>query len=251
MNTDMIVNNGKFDMTWRDGTYYSYYLFGLQRTGTTIIERVIRDNWKMAKRNDLINIKQSGVTPPSPEVLTWKHCIWVPDKFEQGYPTVLVYKNPYLWVESMVYRKGCAQGNWQKTYGDLYFENHFWRTDEHDNGSVYIDQLLRVYKVWFDNWIPYYKNNKDTTVLIKFEDLLPHDNRIPIFNECAEKFGWDRFELSDLNWANHVGSSAPFTQAKKEYYPNGVPEQIGPNIINLVNQIIGRDLIEELGYKVL
>lgn len=248
---DMTFNNGKTDITFRDGRYYAYWQWGIQRSGTTIIERVIKDCYKVWKKNDLI-VNSERLVPPAPETLTWKHSIYIPDNFPQGEPSIINYKNPYTWLESMIWRKGNANGNWHRTYGEMYKENWYWRVDtDETNGTCLPDQMLKVLKHWYNTWLPYYENNKETTVLVKYEDLLVNEKRLPLFNGIAEKFGWDLFEEMDIEWPNHVGSSAPMTAQRKEYYLNERPTQLTRGQINLVNHIMTPELIQRLGYEVL
>lgn len=83
---------------------YTYFQFGLQRTGTTVIDRVIKDTWGYWKANDAFP-NDIQVRPPAYHKYVWKHSIDFPDQFEKGAPVVLVYKNPYTWAESMAFRK--------------------------------------------------------------------------------------------------------------------------------------------------
>jgi hypothetical protein len=248
---DIVHNNGKTDMIIREGRYYGYYVYGMQRTGTTLVERVIADNWKILMSNNLRMRDLPGVRPPSLD-LDWKHHISIPHNLPENAPVVMIYKNPYTWIESMLYRKGVANGGWSQTHGETFNRrDQAYRKDDPQNGTTYTDNLLASYKAWFNTWLPYHDMNKDTSVIIKYEELLDPNKRMEIFCGIADKFGWPEFEFPQLTWANHVGSSQPFTKTKQEYYLTGRPEQLNEMEVQLVNTIIGTDLIEKLGYNVL
>ena len=248
---DIIHNNGKTEMIIREGRYHGYFIYGMQRTGTTLVQRVIADNWKILDRNNLRMRDLPGVRPPSLE-LDWKHHISVPHNLPQNAPVVMIYKNPYTWLESMLYRRGVANGGWSQTHGETFnSRNQALRRDDPQNGTTYSDMLLESYKAWFNTWLPYHESHKETSVLIKYEDLLDLDKRMEIFCGIADKFGWPEFEFPHLAWANHVGSSQPFTKDKQEYYLNGRPTEITNQEIALVGTIMGEDLLTKLGYNLL
>lgn len=237
----------------KDNKYYAYYQFGLQRTGTTIIDRMIRDNFKFNKANDLT---PHTVPPPNADELTWKHELNVPKKLRPGIPVILNYKNPYTWLESMIYRRGASNGAWQRTYGDTYKIQDRWKREEtrieaDDNGTCYPDQMLRCYKHWFNTWLKYYDENESTTVLVKYEQLLYRDLRTEIFDGIQQKFNWPEYEYPEYVWAMHSGSSQPMTKDRIAYYHKSVPTQLEQRFIDMVPQIMGEDLMKRLGYLIL
>lgn len=245
-----------------DGTTprrYAYFEFGIQRTGTTIVERVIKDSYGMWKANDLFP-PELGHPPPRHDKYVWKHAINIPDKFEPGSPTVLIYKNPYTWAESMAFRKGSGNGGWSFTYGHeaeehMYPQPNRWNDiSVPGQGNTNIGQLMYTYKHWFDTWLPYAEQYPDTTVVIRYEDLLIPEKRNKIFKEIGDKFGWPEFS-GDFPFPNHVGSSQPMTEERTQYYIDGKPserlwEKDG-RYIKSIRDILGPDFIRSLGYEVL
>lgn len=248
---DIVHNNGKTEMIIRDGKYHGYYIYGMQRTGTTLVTRVIAENWRISDRNNLSMRDKPGVRPPDLD-LDWKHHISIPHNLPQNAPVVMIYKNPYTWLESMLYRRGVANGGWSQTHGQTFnAKNQSFRKDDPQNGTTYTDMLMESYKAWFNTWLPYSEMHTETSTIIKYEDLLDFNKRMEIFCGIADKFGWPEFEFPQLVWSNHVGSSQPFTKLKHDYYLEGRPEQLSNEEIQLVNRVIGTDLIEKLGYTVL
>lgn len=241
---------------------YTYFQFGIQRTGTTIVDRVIKDTWNYWKANDAFPLKDPyKQRPPQYDCLVWKHAINIPDNFVQGAPTVLIYKNPYTWAESMAFRKGAGNGGWGFTYGHeaeehMYPQPNHWNTiSVPGQGSVNIGQLMYTYKHWFETWLPYHEANQDTSVLIRYEDLLIKEKRQEIFSNMAQKFSWPEHE-GDFVWPEHVGSSQPMTEERTQYYIEGKPTDErffihGDRFVKSIRDILSPDLIQRLGYQVL
>ena len=229
---------------------HGYFQFGLQRTGTTFIDFMFRHNFQNWKANDLIEPDPKN-PPPSPDILTWKHSIWVPKHYRQGWPVILNYKNPYTWMESMIYRRGIANGGWGFTYSRNYpilgrrsdtYEKH------KEDWLEYSDCFVQVYRFWFNTWLDFYEKNKDITYIIKYEDLLYEDRREDVFNNAADKFGWDKPE--EYFWYPHVGASEPIAD-RIDYYKKEEPERLEGKYIDLINEFFDKDLMDRLGYRVL
>jgi hypothetical protein len=248
---DLEYDNGKTKMVVRDGKYHGYFQYGMCRTSTTLISRMIADNYKVHPRNQL-HMRDRPINPPSLES-DWKHHVHIPYNLPENVPVVLCYKNPYTWLESMLYRRGMANGAWHQTHGkEFKGRRQKYRIETPaGNGTAFVDDLLYSYKQWFDTWLPYYEENKDLTVLISYEnDMLNPDNLLPLFNGIADKFGWPEFDFPQLSWPRHVGSSQEFNNTKMSYYKAGRPQELEQWAIDLVPEIFGEDLIKRLGYEV-
>lgn len=241
---------------------YTYFQFGIQRTGTTILERAIKDAWGMWKANDFWP-NDINRTPPAYDQYVWKHSIDYPDHYTRTAPTVLIYKNPYTWAESMAFRKGSGNGGWSFTYGHE-AEEHMYPQPNHWNtisvprqGTTNFGQLMYTYKHWFGTWLAHAEQYPESTMLIKYEDLLVEESRNRILREIGQKFGWpDLGEDHNFTFVNHVGSSQPMTPERTQYYIDGRPtdDRIWANngrYIKSIRDILGVDLIERLGYQVL
>lgn len=240
---------------------YAYFQFGIQRTGTTVIDRVIKDTWGYWKANDAFP-NDIQIRPPAYHKYVWKHAIEFPDHFEKGSPTVLVYKNPYTWAESMAFRKGSGNGGWGFTYGHeadefMYPQPNHWNTiSVPGQGTTNIGQIMYTYQHWFNTWLPYAKEYPDSTVIVRYEDFLVPEKREKIFEEMCDKFGWDRSKIETMSVPNHVGSSQPMTQERIDYYVKGHPTDerlfaLNGRYIKSIRDILGAEFIESLGYEVL
>jgi hypothetical protein len=241
---------------------FGYFEFGIQRSGTTLVDATIRKHYNYWKANDHINFKKDPYSPPpQPETMVWKHAIDFPLNFEKGSPVVLVYKNPYTWAESMAFRKGLGNGAWNTSWGhenlNLYPQpKPGWNNiSVPGQGVTNIGQIMYVLKHWCDTWLAYAKEYPDSTVIVKYEDFIQDDKRQEIFREMEQKFGWEKCE-ENIDLLAHVGSSQPITPEHIQYYLDGKPVderfyRHGPRYIQSINDILGRELIEELGYEFL
>ena len=239
---------------------YGYFQFGIQRSGTTIVDRILRDNWQIWKANDHPDYAPDPYFPQPQMETNWKHHIDIPNNLPEEAPKILVYKNPYTWAESMAFRKGNGNGNWGQSWGhenlNLYPQpKPGWNNiSVPGQGMVNIGQIMYVYQHWFNTWLPYAEQNPDTTYVIKYEDILTDEGRLKVFNEIATKFGWETKD--EIKWVNHVGSSQPMTEARIQYYLEGRPTDPrffvhGPRYVQSINDILGRDFIASLGYEII
>jgi hypothetical protein len=228
-----------------------YYQFGMQRTGTTAIDAAIRHNYQIWKMNDHPRNLDREVTPPHPN-LCWKHNINIPPKMEDDAPVILNYKNPYTLIESFAYRKGLGNGGWDHTYKDLYKQpyNPEICIDRKGDGRTYIKQVMMVYKHWAGTWLRFANREADRTTLIKYENLLVPEKRIEIFDGISQKYGWGDPIPGDLFWPEHCGSSLPIAD-RIEYYLNEEPTKLTRVQIDCINDTLGTDLIERMGYRVI
>lgn len=235
---------------------YAYYQFGMQRTGTTIIDVMCRLNFGVWKANDHSDHLDPYSSPMDrPDHFIWKHALDVPGHLPEDAPVILNYKNPYTLMESFAFRRGVGNGNWQNTHGkDERFDKHngmprFW-IDQPGHGRTYIIQVAKAYKHWFETWLDFYEKNKDRTVLIKWEDILEEDKRKTVFDEIKDKFGWQDPIHDPYKWPPHVGSSQPIT-SRVDYYIEGKPTRLERHHIDKINEVIGTDLISRVGYDII
>jgi len=249
--SEEIINIGSAKFIKFENKNHGYYQFGLQRTGTTFIEWMIARNFRIKRLNDLIQ-PTGKIKPPSPDKLTWKHSIEVPVKYKSGWPVILNYKNPYTWLESMMYRKGYSLGAWSSTYGKQlpilgrksdtfnYYGSEDWFSEA--------DSLVQTYRQWFNTWLDFYDKNKDVAYIIKHEDLLDENKRENVFNDFADKFGWQR--PKNYVWLDHVGASWPISN-RVNYYLEERPAELERKYIDLINEFFDKELMDRLQYKIL
>ena len=70
------------------------YIFGIHRSGTNYLMSLLNSNFGKIHEKNINNNYQP----------LWKHSVVV-DSNIGDYPTFVIYKNPYTWVESIIKRK--------------------------------------------------------------------------------------------------------------------------------------------------
>lgn len=196
-----------------------YYLYGLQRSGTNYLRKLIELNFHCYARN-----KKS----PS----SWKHRLDIPEN-PSGYPCICIYKNPYKWIESL-YRNPEDFFKRQKMFQCL-----------NEDGSYNLTNVAKTYRHWIETWVLPAHIDQNIHV-IKYEDLLKDKRKtlielspiIPVL-----------FDSSNIKEPEKVLNSVKFTDEKKEYYLKSKEISIlTEEQINEVNEIFDIDFIESIGY---
>lgn len=161
---------------------------------------------------------------------------------------LLVTKNPYMWIEGFIYT------NEIETMGNPADDpkREMWNEDilkefnilDEEMDTFKLEPLAKMYKVFNKTWM-FSKFVKEPVFHVKYEDFL--------FLEKAEKvIGNLSYTLkSNLKLPNKpVRWSPNFTEDDFNYYKNEIPTHLSSEDIAKINNIIGKDFIESLGYKV-
>lgn len=208
-----------------------YHIFGLQRTGTNFVEVVMRNNFSVRKTNTQRNC--------------WKHSITVPKNYKPRSPTIVIYKNPYTWVESIAFRNTVDWVRTQLTYP---------ATEDCDpalkvgSSGLNLSNLAKTYNHFYTTWL---LNNPGTNVVfIKYEDLLVPDSRERVFQDLASKFQMKprqpNFTFPDRG---SVSQSRDYNSSRETYYLKQTPEKLTPIQIQEVGRIVDSRIFEKTGYS--
>lgn len=215
----------------------NYFDFGLQRSGTNYLEQLIQQNFKGQRQNR--------------NNASWKHFIDPPDLWNGQNPTFLIYKNPYTWVESICFRNAVDWIKTQRVYPALEGEAIYKLGPK----SISVKQLAKTYRHWHDKWIenPKPSANYENVVIIRYEDLLRDGRRNDILTNIQTKFNVNR--KNPNNWIvpqrGKVSQSRDYDKEREAYYLNMKPTKLEQKHINIINEIVGKDLIAKLEYEVL
>lgn len=215
-----------------------YFDFGLQRSGTNFLEQILNQNFSGRRQNR--------------NNASWKHFIDPPAGWSAQFPTFLIYKNPYTWVESICFRNTV---DWIKTQRKYPAQQG---PDELKLGpkSINVDALARTYRHWHDKWL----NDPDKPELlnqnvfvIKYEDLLNESKRNDILNRIQAKFNPHRNNPNAWNIPTYgkVSQSSDYSRERENYYKEAKPEKLEQKHIDCINELVGVDLIQKLGYEIL
>lgn len=194
-----------------------FYIFGLQRSGTTFLENLITLNFHATVAN------KEG---------SWKHSLKKPSDLED-HKLLCVFKNPYTWLESIMFRD---PADLLVTATDYNLTDNSGYTMGHD--SVNLENLCRLYVDYCAEW-------SETKDLIKYEDLL--------VQEKLDNFlsGLD-FERKTSEWLipepGSLFMSEGFSRESYGYYLNGKPKRFNKTEIDLINKIVTNPSVKNLGY---
>lgn len=220
------------------------YVFGLHRSGTNYLTSLLNVNFKK-----IIQVNSDGNYTP-----LWKHSVVV-DSTIGDYPTFVVYKNPYTWVESIIKRRQddghniMLSSKYLPHYVD---ENRYIKTDSdlsYYDGKISFERLLNIYRQFHENWILNFPKQNNLFV-ISYEDLLIKEKRDKILDIIGKKFNWD----SPNNWLNSEPGTIPlskdYSHERGEYYLNGKPKELSIEEIEMIDTIIDESFKIKLKEKV-
>jgi len=220
------------------------YVFGLHRSGTNYLTSLLNVNFKK-----IIQVNSDGNYTP-----LWKHSVVV-DSTIGDYPTFVVYKNPYTWVESIIKRRQDDGHNIMlasKYLPHYVDENRYIKTDSdlsYYDGKISFERLLNIYRQFHENWILNFPKQNNLFV-ISYEDLLIKEKRDKILDIIGKKFNWD----SPNNWLNSEPGTIPlskdYTHERGEYYLNGKPKELSIEEIEMIDTIIDESFKIKLKEKV-
>lgn len=203
----------------------NFYLFGLQRSGTSFFGETLCLNFESNYLNT------SG---------TWKHSLTVPQTVKETLnPVFVIFKNPYTWIESICYRDPAdllitsarTYALQEADIGDLIFG--------HD--SVNLNRLAQLYEDYANEWL----SLSNSTVVL--------------YEQMIDKSFRDNF-LSSLNWIKKVESwtvpepgslfmSEGFENKSIEYYLKQQPKRLDKEKIDIINSVVSDTTFNQLGYK--
>jgi len=212
----------------------NYFLFGLQRTGTNYINQLIRENLYCRYINSC----------PHTTVL-WKHSITCPTNNIENIPTIVIYKNPYIWIESLCFRKKMDWCFTQKGFEALEGPEELMVGTS--NNSLNIKILSQAYKKWYESWIlPKDKN----IYIIKYEELLMKETREAHLKVISQilKPNKQKSIYEDIPMGE-VFLSQDFDQKKLERYRKNETLYLNPNHKKIITETITKGIISSLGYQ--
>lgn len=207
-----------------------YHLFGLQRSGTNYLEQLIKSNFH-ATRKDPRNNEWRNY---------WKHSIDIPNGFSKDKPTLIIYKNPYTWVESICLRRNVDWTRSQKTYPAKEGPEELRLGKE----SLNVENIAKTYKHFCNTWI-WNKPQASKYIVIRYEDLLIENTREEILSEI-------QFPRKSDQWINpqrgKVSLSRDYDEQREQYYLSMKPTQLSNKHIDAINGVLQDDIIK-LGYE--
>lgn len=224
------------------------YLFGLHRSGTNYLAKLLHMNFsKLKNLNTNLNFSEY-----------WKHSIKVPEKME-NVPIFVIYKNHLTWLESVIFRRendGEHIIRYTKIKDDILNQNRIIKTENDyilSDKKISLNLITNCYKQFYENWVFSLKEEyRKNLILIKYEDLLLDNKRNNILNKITEILNWSeqRKYKKTENWINpekgDVFLSNGYNDESEKYYIQGSPKQLTSEQISIANRIIDDKFKEEL-----
>lgn len=210
-----------------------FYIFGIQRSGTNFLENIMSKNFSSNRMN--------GKTK------CWKHSIDIPDGYNKNITTIVIHKNPYMWLESIAYRNNVDWIKTQKKYPALDIENKFHVIGEKKKLNAL--NLSRTYKHFHDTWLP------RAHFIIKYEDLLIPEKRNEIIDRIHTELEFPKTMGARKGWIvpnkGQVSQSKDYDDERERYYIAGKPKHLNDRVLYAATEIITPELIRKMGYDVI
>lgn len=196
-----------------------FYVFGLQRSGTTFLEHLLHANFncKIANSHD-----------------SWKHSI---EKLVFPSSTIFnIYKNPYTWIESVMFRE----------HADLPVTSPQILKESSLNDGLHLRinpiELAKIYENYCNNWFTNLNNN---TFIVQYENLIEKDS----LEQFIETIPFAKISINTVIPRAGFWMSEGFKDDIIPYYLKGIPEYLNSDQINVINEIISDQTFSRLGYK--
>ena len=218
---------------------YKIFVNGLQRSGTNYLTRLILNNFNNVEIANRANV----------QCASWKHNLVINRKlysearFAPNY-FILVYKNPYTWLESICCRGGVDYHKTQLLHGDpkklegIKFE------------GFSITHLAKTWSTWIKNWL-IDKNDiipLNTRKYTRYEDLLDKETR----EKFLESAPFRRSQPTK-DWNNpmigKIALSKDFTKERLEYYKKMMPEKMTQDVLDVYNEYLSDEVLSISGYS--
>lgn len=211
-----------------------YYLFGLQRSGTNFLEKIILENYKKKKQ-------------PNTYSISWKHSVHDPKDWDKRIPTIIIYKNPYTWMESIAFRN---KRDWVGTQKKYPADEATTPDLQVGDAKLNATNLILTYRDFIINWVG--RMDIPQYYCIKYEDLLDDQTRGLIFTMIGKIFKWKKNgETYTFPKCGKVDLSPCFSKKSEEYYKIQKPVKLSKHHIHEINRVLGIDMINKLGYNVI
>lgn len=234
-------------------TKNNVFIVGLQRVGSNYIEKLLNNNIEgYSFRSHLVC---EEVIKNVSHITSWYRHTLPRNNFRLPVPhkeILLITKNPYIWVESLVKRNeivdimGMDEKSpyiWNNFIEDYFiYEEH--PTDKNKlTDKLSIQGLCELYKDFNEVWL----SNKYSDIpvkQIKYEDFIDNKKCKLKFNELNYRLkGNLKFPSKPVKWSEN------FTIDDLEYFKNEKILHLSSKEINTINEVIGKELITKLGYE--
>lgn len=220
------------------------FIIGLHRTGSTFLESLLYKNIEGCTfRGKIINVRDNAayVKTTFPTII---------DEFskDKRYPQdgyILIHRNPYMWVERFLYNDSDTDADFEgNIFGNNFLDFKLCLKEKVFGESIYnLDELLRLYKNFYTEWM----NTSVSLYVCKYEDLLPVNR-----SSLEGISNWSSSQVKDeISMPNTVKYSSKFNSERLDYNIAQKPTRLNGKTIDKINNVLGVNLINSLGYEIL
>lgn len=160
----------------------AYYIFGLQRTGTYWLEKTWTANFFQSQCSN----REFGIW--ANKSLPWKHLVEPENaNFEPDIPSLVIIKNPYTWIESIIFRNPVDFFETQSLY-----EQYKTPEDILVRG-ISVDALAKIWNRFYMHWV-FQKHESicyDNIFIFRFEDLINPKVNANLVRMAYKKLGFE------------------------------------------------------------
>jgi len=222
---------------------FEFYLFGLQRSGTNFAYDTLKMNFADIKQLNLLEC-------PNDSPL-WKHHHEPRAGFPNDAPVFAMYKNPYMWIES-IKQRNAMDFNWSHTRQRDSRIKPMKLLGLNDNGTKnYREDSPNLARMWASHVQTWHLDNKYDHTVIRYEDLLVKDTLVEFLDKVQSKYGltWIAGNKYKTPAPGEVINSLDFNHEMVDHYLKGQPTLIKQIYIDYVNEHVSDEIMEELNYK--
>ena len=232
-------------------------VYGLQRSGTNYLAKLLEINFDIFVKNHALVVDGETLYNSDLEGVMWKHSMHITDMFDSSSPCIVLYKNPYLWIESLCFRHRA----------DFDIDKHPYATGDgpdyllagpdtairevkedpnNDNPKLNVLMVAQAYLDWHASWTD---NPPSNSYVVKYDDMLIEETRNQHLRNIASKFNLRDIVDTYNNYISYVPESIVFTEDRYKYYEDQKPLYLTDKQISVINNVLGRERIERWGYE--
>ena len=219
----------------------SFIVFGLQRSGTTFLEELVKLN---IKHSSILNHQNSWI---------WKHAydvdldgILVHEKLKETKANCLyIIKHPFTWIQSVCKKKADTLDKYPN------IKARASDSQVHVYKNFNLLRMAQLYNKHARYWRCIINSVEYTVLFIKYEDLINTDeDTIEMIRDIAEFFNTEineRIKIPRL-----VNQSKKFTEKRRMIYKNVLLDKriFNPIRLHAITQMLDKSLIKDLRYNI-
>lgn len=214
-----------------------YYLFGLQRSGTNFLEKIIQYNYLFKSANSNMGRNRN----------LWKHNINPTLKeYKNTNISILMHKNPYTWIESICTRNDAQWTTDQREYSGI---NTGELEYELGPNKINVKILAKAWSDYHTNWNAFLQGKKH--LIVKYEDLLTQKGIDQFIESFSNMLDTTETFQDPIVIPEKIPYSNPFTDDDKSYYMNQIPKVLDQNHIKAINEYLDNTIMSSYNYTIL